>query len=190
MAVTPEGRCPADQATTAFEAEALPHMDDLFRAAVRLLLDHGKASDAVQETYLIAWKSFDQYERGTNCRAWLFQILFNVVRHERRRWFKWLTGKDADLAESQLAAPEPVPDTLTDGNILAALDKLPMQFREVLLLVDVQEFSYKEAGEIVQVPIGTVMSRLSRARGLLRRQLADVARSYGLSALTARGPLS
>lgn len=172
----------AAQPMAAFETEALPHMDDLFRAAVRMLQDQGKASDAVQEVYLVAWKSFSKYERGTNCKAWLFQILFNVVRHERRNWFKWITGKEEDLAEAQLIAPAPIPDTLTDGNILAALDKLPAQFREALLLVDVEEFSYKEASEILQVPIGTIMSRLNRARALLRSQLADVARSYGLSA--------
>jgi len=170
------------RSAAAFEEEALPHMDDLFRAAVRLLLDQSKASDAVQETYLVAWKSFHRYERGTNCRAWLFQILFNVVRHERRNWFKWLTGKADDLAESQLVAAAPIPESLTDREILSALDKLPMQFREVLLLVDVQEFSYKEAGGILRVPIGTIMSRLSRARGLLRDDLTRVARSYGLSA--------
>jgi RNA polymerase sigma-70 factor (ECF subfamily) len=168
------------QSTATFETEALPHMDDLYRAAVRLLLDSSKASDAVQETYLIAWKSFSRYEKGTNCRAWLFQILFNVVRHERRKWFKCLTGREEDLAESQIAAPHPVPEDLTDKDILSALDSLPLQFREVLLLVDVQEFSYKEASEILEVPIGTVMSRLSRARGLLRGQLTEVARSYGL----------
>ena len=169
------------QAAAAFEEEALPHMDDLFRAAVRLLLDQSKASDAVQETYLVAWKSFGRYERGTNCRAWLFQILFNVVRHERRNWFKWLTGKEDDLAESQLVAPEPIPYALADRDILSALDKLPLQFREVLLLVDVQEFSYKEASGILKVPIGTIMSRVSRARGLLRGELTHVARSYGLA---------
>ena len=108
------------QSVAAFEEEALPHMDDLFRAAVRLLLDQSKASDAVQETYLVAWKSFGKYQQGTNCRAWLFQILFNVVRHERRAWFKWLTGKEDDLAESQLVAPEPIPDTLTDRDFLSA----------------------------------------------------------------------
>ena len=166
----------------AFEEEALPHMDDLFRAAVRLVGDHGKAGDAVQETYLIAWKSFRRYEQGSNCRAWLFQILFNVVRHERRQWFKWLTGWGEDLSEAQLVAPQAIPESLSDSNILTALDKLPMQFREVILLVDVQEFSYKEASGILQTPIGTVMSRLSRARRLLREQLTDVARSYGLSA--------
>jgi RNA polymerase sigma-70 factor (ECF subfamily) len=173
------------QSTDSFETEAMPHMDDLYRAALRLLLDSNKASDAVQETFLIAWKSFDRYETGTNCRAWLFQILFNVVRHERRKWFKWLTGKEEDLAESQIAAPQPIQENLTDKDILSALDNLPLQFREVLLLVDVEEFSYKEASAILQVPIGTVMSRLSRARGLLRGQLAGVARSYGLSAANA-----
>jgi RNA polymerase sigma-70 factor (ECF subfamily) len=164
-----------------FEAEAMPHMNDLFRAAVRMLLDHGKAGDAVQETYLIAWKSFERYERGTNCRAWLFQILFNVVRHERRRWFKWITGKEEDMAAANLAASPEVPTSLTDNEILSALDGLPQQFRDVVMLVDVEEFAYKEAADILGVPIGTVMSRLSRGRTLLRGQLADVARSYGVA---------
>src|SRR6516164_6855688 len=145
MATAAEKGQGTSRSCAVFEDEALPHMDDLFRTAVRLLLDRNKASDAVQETYLVAWKSFHRYECGTNCRAWLFQILFNVVRHERRKWFKWLTGKADDLAESQLVAPAPIPETLADRDILSALDKLPMQFREVLLLVDVQEFSYKEA---------------------------------------------
>ena len=175
------------QSTAAFESESLPHMNDLYRAAVRMLQDQGKASDAVQETYLIAWKSFGKYRPGTNCKAWLFQILFNVVRHERRNWFKWQTGREDDLAEAQLVAPSPVPERLTDGDILAALDKLPAQFREALLLVDVEEFSYKEASEILKVPIGSIMSRLNRARGLLRNQLTDVARSYGLSAVSLTG---
>jgi RNA polymerase sigma-70 factor (ECF subfamily) len=170
--------------STAFEAETLPHMNDLYRAAVRMLRDQGKASDAVQETYLVAWKSFRKYQQGTNCKAWLFRILFNVVRHERRNWFKWITGKEEDTAGPQLVAPSPVPEELTDGAILAALDGLPVQFREALLLVDVEEFSYKEASEILRIPIGTIMSRLNRARGLLRNQLADVAQSYGLSVVS------
>jgi len=175
----------ASHSTAGFEAECLPHMNDLYRAAVRMLQDQGRASDAVQETYLIAWKSFGKYQQGTNCRAWLFQILFNVVRHERRNWFKWVTGKEENLAEAQLEAPAPIPERMTDGDILAALDKLPAQFREALLMVDVEEFSYREASEILQVPIGTIMSRLNRARGLLRNQLTDVARSYGLSVASA-----
>lgn len=164
----------------AFETEALPHMNDLFRAAARLLEDQDKATDAVQEAFLIAWKSFDRYERGSNCRAWLFQILFNVVRHERRKWFKWITGREEDIAQAPLCAPAPIPENLTDTHILASVDSLPLQFREVLLLVDVEEFSYREASEILRVPIGTIMSRLSRARGILRNQLADVARAQGI----------
>jgi RNA polymerase sigma-70 factor (ECF subfamily) len=173
---------PSAEATAEFEAESLPHLNDLYRAALRMLRDHGKASDAVQETYLIAWKSFSKYQPGTNCKAWLFQILFNVVRHERRNWFKWITGKEEDSAGPQLVAPAPIPERLTDGAILASLDRLTVQFREALLLVDVEEFSYKEASAILQTPIGAIMSRLNRARGLLRNQLTDVARSYGLSA--------
>jgi RNA polymerase sigma-70 factor, ECF subfamily len=175
----------AGQPIEEFEAEALPHLNDLFRTAVRLLQDQSHASDAVQETYLIAWKSFHRYERGTNCRAWLFQVLFNVVRHERRSWFKWITGKEEDLAEAQLVAPPVIPNRLTDNDILAALDKLPAAFREIVLLVDIEDFSYKEASKILRIPIGTVMSRLNRARGLLREQLTDVARAYGLSAAEA-----
>lgn len=179
----PSGSATADRSQ--FEAVALPHMNDLFRVAGRLLQDRARASDVVQETYLIAWKSFDRFELGTNCRAWLFQILFNVVRHERRKWFRWITGKEEDVAEIQLPAPEPVATDLTDNDILAALDRLPAQFREVVLLVDVEEFAYKDASEILRVPIGTIMSRLSRARALLRQELAGVARSYGLSAKTS-----
>jgi RNA polymerase sigma-70 factor, ECF subfamily len=165
-----------------FEVEALPHMDDLHRVARRLLGDEGRAADVVQQTYLIAWREFRKYRRGTNCKGWLYQILFNVVRHERRNWFRWITGKEDDLSEMQLAATQPVPETLTDQEILQALDSLPDQFREALLLVDVEAFSYRETSEILRIPIGTVMSRLNRGRGLLRSQLVAVARSYGLSA--------
>ena len=172
-----------------FEREALPHMNDLYRTAVRLLSDGPKASDAVQETYLIAWKSFDKYQRGTNCKAWLFQILFNVVRHERRAWFKWITGKEEDVAGASIAAPEtPGSADITDKEILAAMNRLPDQFRAVLLLVDVQEFSYKEASGILGIPIGTVMSRLSRGRAELRAQLAESAKAYGIIGRSGQPP--
>jgi RNA polymerase sigma-70 factor (ECF subfamily) len=165
-----------------FEAEAMPFSGELYRTALRLLQEPGRACDVVQETYLLAWKSFDRYERGTNCKAWLYQILFNVVRHERRRWFKWITGREEDASEAVLIAPTPIPNALEDQEILSALDRLPRQFRDVILLVDVNEFSYKEASEMLRTPIGTVMSRLSRGRGLLREELANVARSYGIGA--------
>ena len=168
------------QRSAEFETEAMPYSRDLYRTALRLLQDSAKAGDAVQETYLLAWKSFDRYERGTNCKAWLFQILFNVVRHERRTWFKWITGREEDAAGAILVAPEPVPSQLQDQDILAALDRIPQQFREAVLLVDVEEFSYKETAEMLQVKIGTVMSRLSRGRALLREELTSVAASYGI----------
>ena len=164
-----------------FEAEALPYSNDLYRTALRLLRQPAKASDAVQETYLLAWKSFDRYQRGTNCKAWLFRILFNVVRHERRAWFKWITGENEDLSQLDRVAPQPISTSLSDETILTALDGLACQFREVVLLVDVQEFSYKEVSEILHIPMGTVMSRLSRARTLLRIELMSVAASYGIS---------
>ena len=160
-----------DERAAAFENEALPHMDDLYRTAVRLVFDPAKAADAVQETYLLAWKSFDRYERNTNCKAWLFQILFNVARKERRSWMKWFLGAEEDVADQELIAPQPIPTTLTDSQMLAALDNVPEDFRKVLLLVDLEEFSYKEVSSILDIPIGTVMSRLTRGRKLLRAQL-------------------
>jgi RNA polymerase sigma-70 factor (ECF subfamily) len=164
-----------------FEAEALPHMNDLFRTATRLLSDRAKAEDVIQEVYLQAWKSYDRYERGTNCRAWLFQILFHSVHHYRRKWFRLQLFRDTDeLMEANLTATPSLPDKLTDEEILAALDHIPNDFKAVVLLADVEEFAYKEISTILNIPIGTVMSRLSRGRKLLRERLAQVAESYGI----------
>ena len=164
-----------------FEAEAMPHLNDIYRTATRLLGDRARAEDVAQEVYLQAWKSFHRFEPGTNCRAWLFKILFHCVNHHRRKWFRFpLLKETEEFLESNLIAPAEIPQTLTDEDILAALDRIPADFRSVVLLVDVEEFAYKEASEILGVPIGTVMSRLSRGRKLLREQLAEVARSYGI----------
>jgi RNA polymerase sigma-70 factor (ECF subfamily) len=175
------GGTPAADARAAFDAEAMPHLNDLFRTAARVLGDRARAEDVVQEVYLQAWKSFHRFEPGTNCRAWLFKILFHCVNHHRRRWFRFpLLKETEEFLEANLIAPEPVPDHLTDASILAALDRIPAEFRAVVLLVDVEEFAYKDAAQILAVPIGTVMSRLSRGRRLLREQLASVAASYGI----------
>mgnify|MGYP002381479384 CR=1 FL=1 len=164
-----------------FEAEAMPHLNDLYRTATRLMGDSARAEDVVQEAYLQAWKSFDRFESGTNCRAWLFKILFHCVNHHRRRFFRFPLLKEAEeFLESNLTARTPVPDKLSDGEILAALDRISADYRSVVLLVDVEEFSYKEVAEILGIPIGTVMSRLSRARKALRDQLIAVAESYGI----------
>ena len=175
LAVDPEAKAQE------FEAAALPHLNDLFRTATRLLRSSTEAEDIVQETYLLAWKSFDRFEPGTDCRAWLFTIMFNAVRHYRRRWFdRRVTGEAAEILEETVSYTPPVPEELTDQDVLAALDGIPPEFRVVVLLADVQEFSYKEIAGILRVPMGTVMSRLSRGRQLLRIALGDLARSYGL----------
>ena len=164
-----------------FDAEALPYLNDLFRTAARVVGDRARAEDVVQEAYLQAWKSFDRFEPGTNCRAWLFKILFHCVHHHRRKWFRLPVLKETEeFLEANLVYSPPVPEHLTDEDILDALDGIPADFRAVVLLVDVQEFSYKDSAEILTIPVGTVMSRLSRGRKLLREQLVDVARSYGV----------
>ncbi len=171
-----------------FQTEALPHLNDLFRTASRLIGDRARAEDVIQEVFLQAWKSFDRFEAGTNCRAWLFKILFHCVNHHRRKWFRFPLLKDTEeFIEANLTYSEPVPEHLTDEDILEALDGIPADFRAVVILVDVEEFSYKEAAEILAVPAGTVMSRLSRGRKLLREQLTEVARAYGVVRASKEG---
>lgn len=165
-----------------FEAEAMPHLNDLFRTAQRVLRDPARAEDVVQEAYLQAWKSFDRFETGTNCKAWLFKILFHSVNHYRRKWFKLhLLSEREEFLQENLTWTAPVSDKLTDEEILAALDEIPADFKAIVLLVDVEEFAYKEVAEILEIPIGTVMSRLSRGRKLLREKLSGVAQSYGIA---------
>jgi RNA polymerase sigma-70 factor (ECF subfamily) len=164
-----------------FETEAMPHLHDLFRTALRMTGERGHAEDVLQEVYLQAWRSFDRFEAGTNCRAWLYRILFHCVSHQRRKWFRFpLLKEKEEFLEANLVQPETVAQEITDGDILAALDKIPSDFRSVVLLVDVEEFAYKEVAGILSIPIGTVMSRLSRGRGLLRKSLAELARTYGI----------
>lgn len=164
-----------------FEAAALPHLNEIYRTAVRVLGDSTRADDVVQDVYLQAWKSFDKFEPGTNCRAWLYQILFHTVHHYRRKWMNIRMVKESEgILETAAAADPPVPEHVTDQALLAALDQVPQDFRSVVLLVDVEEFSYKDAAGILGVPVGTVMSRLSRGRKMLRERLAGVARSYGI----------
>jgi len=151
-----------------FESEAMPHMNDLFRTAARMAGERAGAEDLVQETYIRAWRSFHAFEPGANCRAWLFKILFCCVRHHRRKLFR-----------SRLAK-----DELAGGGILAALDKLPAEFRSVVLLVDVEEFAYQEVAGILGIPIGTVVSRLSRGRKVLRGYLAEAVDEYRIEACT------
>lgn len=163
-----------------FELEAMPHLGDLTRTASRLMGDRSRADDVVQETYLQAWKSFDRFESGTNCRAWLYKIMFHCIHHYRRKWFRLAVMKPMDdYTEATASYTPPIPEHLTDEDFVAALEKVPGDFRAVILLVDVEEFPYKDAADILGVPIGTVMSRLSRGRKILREHLSGVAGDYG-----------
>ena len=165
-----------------FEAATMAHFPALYRTARLLAQESAEAEDLVQEVYLEAWKSFHRFERGTNCRAWLFKILFHRLHHFRRRWAKAAKVEPFKKSEDQdsVMTETPVPQEIRDEDVLEALGRVPIEFREVVLLADVQDFSYKEIADAMKVPLGTVMSRLSRGRKLLRRELADVAASYGI----------
>jgi RNA polymerase sigma-70 factor (ECF subfamily) len=174
--------------TGEFEKAALPHLNELYRTAARLLGDGATAEDVVQETYLQAWKSFARFEPGTNCRAWLFKILVNTIHHYRRGWFNLHRVKESEeILEHTAAGAAPVPERIAQREVLRALGRLPADYRAAVLLADVEEFSYKEIAGLLNVPIGTVMSRLSRGRKLLREQLSELARSYGIGRDAGKG---
>ena len=170
----------APNPTAQFEAEALPHLNDLYRAAASILHSRTEAEDAVQEAYLQALKSYQRFTPGTNCRAWLFRILFHVISHQRRKWFSRFVYSEREELEQTAVYVEPIAEQLTDDELIQAFRKLPQQFAEVVMLSDVQEFSHKEIQETLGIPIGTVMSRLSRGRQLLRAELADLATRAGI----------
>ena len=156
-----------------FEQVALPHSGSLLRVASRLTLDSFAAEDLVQETFLLAWRSFHQFESGTNARAWLFRILFNAFYGQGRklRGVPPLVSIDAPDSDSEPAATAHLPlDDLAE--VSQALSRLSQEHRAVLMLGVVEGFTCQEISGILRAPIGTVMSRLSRARQALRAQLA------------------
>jgi RNA polymerase sigma-70 factor (ECF subfamily) len=165
------GRTRAD-AMSLFEAEAMPHLDRLFRLAMWLERDRAEAEDLVQETLVQALQSFHRYEPGTNCRAWLVRILHNVRSNRRRARGRLPLVEDPDDRIGQtIPFVPPIPQTLTDEELLAALSRIPAVYQEVILLCDVEELSYREIANALAIPLGTVMSRLHRGRGLLRAEL-------------------
>jgi len=177
-----------------FEDEALVHMDALYRLALRLAQNRHEAEDMVQETYLKAYRHFHQFERGTNCRAWLFRILRNNFLNRVKRLGKELlessdlegrphphTGEDVERSSLMDHPEQELFERLMDREVEQALENLPTVFREAVVLVDLEGCSYKEAAQICDLPIGTVMSRLSRGRSLLRRALLSYARERGMA---------
>ena len=161
-----------DPAWAAFEAEALPHVDRLFRLAMWFERNRSEAEDLVQETMVQALQSFHRFQPGTNCRAWLTRILQNV-RSNRRRAKGRSPLVDDPEDRIGLATPfvPPVAQELTDEDVLGALTRIPAQFQEVVVLCDVEELTYKEIADALAIPLGTVMSRLHRGRALLRAQI-------------------
>ncbi len=175
-----------------FEEEALPHLDALYTMAVRLARNSHDASDLVQETILRAYRFFDRFEQGTNCRAWLLTILFNNFRNGYRRSAREQPAGSPEEFERKIEAESLRPDSSNSNpetalsesgmerEVEAALDALPAEFREVLLLVDVQELSYQEISQVLNIPIGTVKSRVSRGRSMLREALTAYAKERGI----------
>jgi RNA polymerase sigma-70 factor, ECF subfamily len=160
----------------AFEREALPHVDRLFRLAMWMERNRSEAEDLVQETMMQALQSFHRFQPGTNCRAWLTTILQHLRSNRRRARMRSPLVDDPD-DRIGLTAPSvpPVPDGITDEEILSALAHIPRHFQEVILLSDVEELTYKEIAEALSIPMGTVMSRLHRGRALLRAELSAMA---------------
>lgn len=164
-----------------FEATALQFRPDLYRMAMWLAHDPVDAEDLVQETFFQAMRSFHLFERGTNCKAWLARILYIHNARRLRTMLKLQLVYDADdTLLARMPAVPVVSERVSDETILAAISCLPETFRNVLVLSDIEELSYKEISSVLQIPVGTVMSRLSRARKILRTELADHAQQYGI----------
>jgi RNA polymerase sigma-70 factor (ECF subfamily) len=153
-----------------FEAEALPHLRALYGTAYRITGNRADAEDLVQETLLRAYKAFDRYTPGTNIRAWLYTILYRVRTDALRKLGR--SPATTELTDDGPAVP-PSQDALAQGgeDLARALEGLPEAFRTAVTLRDVEEFSYAEIAQILDVPIGTVMSRIHRGRALLRSAL-------------------
>lgn len=170
----------ANESWENFEREALSHSEDLYRVAMWMVRDVEEAQDLTQETLMQALRSFHRYEIGTNCKAWLMTIMHHINSKRRMKLGRLHLVEDTEEKIAETIAFEPsIPQNITDEDVLAALKKVPQQFSQVVVLADVEEFAYKEISQILDVPIGTVMSRLHRGRKLLRVELANYARNYG-----------
>ena len=179
----------------AFQTEALVHMDALYGVALRMTKNERDAEDLVQDTFLKAYTHFAKYREGTNCKAWLFKILTNTFINRYRKKSKekvyLVNDKDYKPLAERAVAPKENPfeqgaeseddwyKKLFSDKVKAALEEVPVDFRMVVLLADLYDFSYKETAEIVGCPIGTVMSRLYRGRRLLASKLVDYALETG-----------
>jgi RNA polymerase sigma-70 factor (ECF subfamily) len=166
----------ADRCWIAFEAEAMPHVDRLFRHAMWLAGNRAEAEDLVQETLVQALQSFHRFTPGTNCRAWLVTILQHVRSNRLRKQGRVVM--DSVLEErvaNVVPFVPPIPERVTDEDMLLAMREIPAHHQEVILLCDVEEMTYKEIAAALDIPIGTVMSRLHRGRRILKQAMAESA---------------
>ncbi len=183
-----------------FEKQALPLLGELYASALRLTKQKENAEDLVSEVYTKAWKSIEQFEPGTNLRAWLYKILTNSYinhyrKHQRQPSMveldKPLEGSEGEMTslyDHLIETRTPVSENperalanrFLDKDIKQAIDALPEEFREVVVLADVQSFSYQDIADMLEIPIGTVRSRLWRARNLLQKNLWDHAAAIGV----------
>ncbi|MDJ0334592.1 sigma-70 family RNA polymerase sigma factor [Salinibacterium sp. G-O1] len=199
----PKDDVPADDATTdaatkrdLFEEQALPFMNQLYAAAMRMTRNPADAADLVQETFVKAFQAFGQFQQGTNLKAWLYRIqtntFINIYRKNQRNPYQ---GTIDELEDWQLGGAESVTQTtstrsaeaeaidhLPDSAVKDALQAIPEDFRLAVYFADVEGFSYQEIADIMKTPVGTVMSRLHRGRRMLRDSLADYARDRGITA--------
>jgi len=183
--------------TDSFERDALSYLDALYRTGLRMTRSEADAEDLVQETFIRAFRFREQFTPGTNLKAWLFRILTNTfINQYRRKAVRPQSTELDDVDESILyrhmrdvapASESPDPETLIVDNTVSsevkeALEELPEKFRTTVLL-DVEGFSYKEIAETLDIPIGTVMSRLHRGRKFLQKRLYDIAKERGIAAV-------
>ncbi len=175
-----------------FEAAAMPFVDSLYNTAYRMTRNAEDAEDLVQETYLKAYRYYDKFSEGTNFKAWLFKILKNTfINSYRRRQQRPPQSDFAEIEDSfesqlseeitgQIKSPEDeLLENILDEDVQRALDTLPSDYRMAVILADLEGFSYKEIAEILELPVGTVMSRLYRGRKLLETAMLDYAREHG-----------
>ena len=187
-----------------FTHDAMQHAPQLFSTAMRMTRNRSDAEDLVQETFIKAWRSFTTYQQGTNLRAWLFRIMTNTYINKYNAQQRKPTETELDDVEelflykrlgsvdqSQLSqsAEDQMLSLFTDDEVKKALEELPDQFRIPVLMSDVEGFSYKEIAEILEIPLGTVMSRLHRGRKAMQKMLYEYAKERGLinEALLSQG---
>lgn len=182
----------SNQSRAEFEALLTPWLDSLYASAVRMTRNERDAEDLVQDAVMRAYRFFDRFEKGTNFRAWIFKILTNTFINTYRRNVKARSLNDeherqsvearffsADVTEQAQNPEEYLLDRVMSDDVLKAIDELPIDFRMAVILADIQEFTYKEIAEILDVPVGTVMSRLFRGRKQLQKALAPTRAAEG-----------